>query len=749
MELSSLKFYEGNNIKRQKRIVKVAINESNKHKIYTFIKNYIKVCFSLELQEKLVDMELEKGITNVWLSYHQEELSEYLITNLIYESKDLKYLFENALKLKINDFLFRIISRAEKFKIPVIKLGENVFQLGYGSNSVIVNNEFQSYEKNENVKVINNMKSLWQNLRYNNIPKVPGEIIYNKCQINDFMNMCFPLNIMGVEKSQNFYAREYDWKTYKTSAKRFLNEYIKIFVSSGEINYRVVVYKGKVGLVLKVVRDNTKNKLIYKIVEPEEKLLEFCRKIYESFKIEFMYIDLNHEEELKVLDMGSVFQLQEGLSEIGDKTADFFLNSLREEGIGYIPIIAVSGTNGKTTTCRLIHYIMNKLGYVTGLACTGGIIIGNKKISSGDTTGFLSTRKILTNPDVEAAVLEIARGGILRNGLGYENGKAAVITSLSEDHIGMENIRCISDLAEIKSVIFDELDENSKIIVKAEEKLINAAFRNNIYGAYNYYHGRTKNKNNRNVVLFSINRNFFIDEYIENGGEALYLQQNYIIYCCGGVERKLLNIKDLNFTLRGCSKGNILNIMAACAAVSVVNNDIEKIVGTLKDIKCDLYFNPGRQNLLEIKDFKVILDYGHNSEAFREVFNIAKSLNPSKITSIIAAPGDRMDKYIRELGEISAENSDFIIIREQADLRGRDVGESASLIRKGVLKSGFNSKNLLTIYKEEEAIVYAMERAVSGEIIILFTQCLNVIVPAINNYLKKIGEKEIAADIDF
>jgi UDP-N-acetylmuramyl tripeptide synthase len=189
--------------------------------------------------------------------------------------------------------------------------------------------------------------------------------------------------------------------------------------------------------------------------------------------------------------------------------------------------------------------------------------------------------------------------------------------------------------------------------------------------------------------------------------------------------------------------------MTSVAAVSLFYRNVEEIIYSLKDLQCDLSFNPGRQNILDFGKFKVILDYGHNSEAFREVFSIAKSLNPARLTGIIAAAGDRMDKYISELGTVASEYCDNIIIREQADLRGRKPGESASLIKEGGIKGGFSESNLSIIYKEEDAIVYAMENAEDGEVIVLFTQCLDVIIPVINKFLKANGKAPIGEGIDF
>lgn len=399
--------------------------------------------------------------------------------------------------------------------------------------------------------------------------------------------------------------------------------------------------------------------------------------------------------------------------------------------IGLIPIISVTGTNGKTTTVRLIYNILKGLGYHTGLSSTGGIYIGDRKIRNGDTTGFYSAREVLKSPEVEVAVLETARGGILKKGLGYKKSMAAIITSLSEDHIGMSGINDIEDLARLKCTVCKELSKDGKLIMLALPVLYDSV------------------DNKDNVCLFDIEKNLLMENHIKYGGEAYYIEKDELVHCTNGEVERLGNIDNLPFTHRGISKSNIKNIMAAIASVSTIHSNITEIFNVIKNINCDLYTNPGRQNIISVDNYKVILDYGHNSEAFQEVFSIAAALNPSSITGIIAAAGDRKNKYISQLGSMAALYCHRIFIREQADLRGREPGESANLIKLGILEEGFNMDNVEEIYKEEEALLKAMKTAKDGEVIVLFTQCLDVIIPVINKYFMDKKLNPLAVDLDF
>jgi UDP-N-acetylmuramyl tripeptide synthase len=736
MKIASLKVYEGSNIKRKKRIIKISFENSSDSEVKKYLKSYFRVSFLIGFKEKLIDIEREKDEWTVWVTYTEEEVSKYLLNNIIYNIDNSEKLTEKAAMLIKEGFLYDVVKKAREKELPVIEINEDLFQLGYGKNSVVIGKNYQSYENMIKVEVSRNRKSLWQSLRYAHIPKVDGKVLYSIEEIKDVEAFKYPINLRSIDKTKDVKITISDEEELNRVLDNMMKMYTRAFVYSGNVKYRVICYKGEVGLLLKkensykLIELKEKSLEVIEIAEALEKLKIFCRRIYISIPIEFMYIDLQEDEELKAVDLGCVFDIGEELKSVKDRVIEYFLNCLIKEHIGLIPIFSVTGTNGKTTTARLINYILSKLGYKSAITSTGGIFVDGKKIRNGDTTGFLSAREALTKNDVEAAVMETARGGIYKNGLGYEKAKAAIITSISEDHIGMEGIKDVKDLLHIKSVLLDEIDHDGKIVVKAQEEIID------------YIKGK------ENVCLYNINKNKYISEHIAIGGEAFYKENEYIVRFTHGEEKKLLNVKEIPFTHGGYSKGNIQNIMAAIAAVSTICNDEDKIINALKDLQCDLYFNPGRQNIFDFDNFKLILDYGHNGEAFHEVLSIGKSLNPSKLTAIIAAAGDRMDKYIKELGYIASTYCDYIIIREQADLRRRKPSESAGLIRQGVLEGNFNEDNLKIIYKEQEAIEYAMENAQQGEVIVLFTQCLDVIIPVINKFLESRGKAPIGEGID-
>ena len=362
---------------------------------------------------------------------------------------------------------------------------------------------------------------------------------------------------------------------------------------------------------------------------------------------------------------------------------------------GVIPIVSITGTNGKTSTSRLIYKGFENLGYFSGLAMTGGIIINNEFVKKGDTTGFYSAKKVLTNPQVEVGVLETARGGILRKGLGFKNSKVAIITSLAEDHIGVDGIKDINDLLDIKLITTREVLPEGKVTIKA----------------------------------------WFVED--EN-----------IIFFDGKDKNIISNIKDFKFTHNGNSKTNINNILVSIAAIYEVHKNLKEVVECLKNIECDVYNNIGRQNIIEFENFKIILDYGHNPEAFEKLFYLANKIKRNKIISIVSSPGDRLDEYIKELGRIAGKNSDTIIIKETFDRRGREELEITNLIKSGINEVENKSVEVLSIIDEEEAIKKAISMAEEGDIIVDFTQHLDVVIPVINKYLSNHGKEIIEVDLE-
>jgi UDP-N-acetylmuramyl tripeptide synthase len=410
---------------------------------------------------------------------------------------------------------------------------------------------------------------------------------------------------------------------------------------------------------------------------------------------------------------------------IDDENIDRVLDLLKSNSMKNIPVFAITGTNGKTTTARLLYHMFMKLGYNAGMANTGSIMVGKERIETGDTTGFLSSRKLLLDKSVEAAVLETARGGIINNGLGFEEIDGAIITSLSEDHLGLSGVNNLEELIKVKSLVLKGVKRHGAWILRAQRSILEEA---------------RKNLENQSfeskAILFDIEQNPLIKEHESLGGEAMYLVGNHLIHHKNGAASKVAEIEAIAFTHRGLSLSNVLNVMAVLLALASIGNTMEHLVPLISSIPCDIIHNPGRQNIIEIGDVRVLIDYGHNPEAYKAIYSIVEGLNPTRVTSILTSPGDRQDKQIEELGYISGSKSDYIVIREQEDQRGSELGRVAELMTKGAFNAGRKDNEVTYEIHPGEALIHALQRSVKGEVIVMFTEYLKPVVESLNEYIK-------------
>lgn len=394
-----------------------------------------------------------------------------------------------------------------------------------------------------------------------------------------------------------------------------------------------------------------------------------------------------------------------------------------------IPVISVTGTNGKTTTTRLIGHVMTLAGYNVGMTTTGGIYIDNKCIEKGDTTGYNSARVILGNKEIDAAVLETARGGIIRKGLAYDLADVGVITNITEDHLGIDGIETIEDLAYVKSLVAEAVKDDGYVVINADDPVSLKIL------------DRIKS----NIIMFSKNKyNPALVKSIKQGGYGIYTHEG-IMY----VEKQekvvpMVKIQDVMITLNGKLTYNIENAMAACAALIGLNIEYSVIRKGLTNFYGDENYNPGRFNMYEINGVKVVLDYGHNIEGYKAVINGAKEIKHKRLIGVIGVPGDRTNSSTEYIGEISGKNFDYIYIKEDKDRRGRKVGEIADIIKKGVIKSGFNERKINVILDEKEALKKAIEDSIEGDLIIIFFENLDPLVKLVKEKIN-MDKKQLAA----
>ena len=368
-----------------------------------------------------------------------------------------------------------------------------------------------------------------------------------------------------------------------------------------------------------------------------------------------------------------------------------------------IPIIAVSGTNGKTTTTRLIAHIVKQMGYKVGYTTTDGVYIQNQLMMHGDCTGPVSAEFVLRDPTVDFAVLECARGGILRAGLGFHNCDVAVVTNVAEDHLGLAGIDTLEKLAKVKAVAAHTVFNKGYAVLNADDDLVYAMHKDL----------------ECNIAFFSLSEeNERIKKHCAKGGLAAIYEHGYITILKGGWKIRVEKATNIPLTFSGMAEFNISNTLAAVLAAYVQEFKIEDIRLALQTFVPSPALTPGRMNMFHFRNYSVMLDYAHNTHGFKAIGKFLKSVEASVKVGIIAGVGDRRDEDIVSLGEAAAHIFDEIIIRQDKHLRGRTEEEIIGLMTRGIHMVDANKK-ITVIKKEPEAIDYAFKNAVKDSFIVI------------------------------
>lgn len=392
---------------------------------------------------------------------------------------------------------------------------------------------------------------------------------------------------------------------------------------------------------------------------------------------------------------------------------------------GRIPIISITGTNGKTTITRMIAHVFSEKGLTVGATTTDGIYIGGREIAKGDTTGPLSARAVLSDPSVEIAVLETARGGIVRGGLGYDWSDVSIISNVSLDHVGQDGIETLDDLLYIKSLVAERVREGGTLILNADDELLAQLMENERVG-------RVKKK----VVYFSMRPpHVLIRRHLAAGGTAFLHKDGWIVEATGGSESRLIRASDIPVTLGGAASFNITNALAAAAACRAHGASREEVAMALKGFRGDLH-NAGRAALFELRGSYVLVDYGHNPDAFAAVCRMAAKWRGRRVTGVIGVPGDRNDWVVEQAGREAARGFERIIIKEDRDLRGRRSGEIAGLLRRAVMIEA-PEHHCRIVLDEIAALRTAINEMMPGDVVVIFYEKLD---PALT-LLKQLGAR--------
>lgn len=390
---------------------------------------------------------------------------------------------------------------------------------------------------------------------------------------------------------------------------------------------------------------------------------------------------------------------------------------------GKIPIVAVTGTNGKTTTTRLIAHIMKMEGYRVGYTTTDGVYIQNRLLVQGDCTGPNSAEFVLKDPTVNFAVLECARGGLLRAGLGFKNCNVAVVTNIAPDHLGLKGIHTVEQLAKVKGVVPETVLSDGHAILNADDDLV-----------YEMRRGLQCN-----VALFSMNENNpRILALQRKGGITAVYENGYVTLCRGEWKMRVMKAHEIPITYGGKAEFMIQNVLPAIIAANIQGASIEDMKAGLSTFIPSPNQTPGRLNLFEFKKFTVLLDFAHNAAGMRALKKFTDTLEGTVKVGIIAGIGDRREQDNNDIGSVAAEMFDEIIIRQDKNLRGKTDQEIIRMLEDGIKKIDPN-KPVKVIPNEREAITYAIENGKEGSLIVL---CSDIIPDALN-LVKELKDKDV------
>jgi cyanophycin synthetase len=386
---------------------------------------------------------------------------------------------------------------------------------------------------------------------------------------------------------------------------------------------------------------------------------------------------------------------------------------------GRIPVVAVTGTNGKTTTTLLVAHAARMAGLRTGVTTTEGVFVDGQRITKGDCTGYRSARSVLTSPDVDFAVLETARGGILKRGLAYDRCDVAVVLNVSADHLGLDGVDSVEELAKVKAVVARRAAR--AVVLNAEDDHCVAMAPALADGV--------------EVLYFSLDAdNPVLLRHLDNGGRAVYFEDGAIVLANGARHEAIVDVRQMPVTLNGAARYNIANSLAAAAALAASGFGNAEIADGLKSFVSDWKHNPLRSNLFDVDGVTVIVDYAHNSAAYAALAETARAMSPGRLVGVVASPGDRRDADLVDIGVTCASGFDELVVYETEN-RGRAAGSVAAKLVEGIRQAKFEEDHLQVELDVHQAIRAGLARCDKGDLLVFgcgsdISELLEAIRPA-------------------
>jgi cyanophycin synthetase len=387
-----------------------------------------------------------------------------------------------------------------------------------------------------------------------------------------------------------------------------------------------------------------------------------------------------------------------------------------------VPIVAVTGTNGKTTTTRLIAHILGLSGKIVGMTSTDAVIIDNIPILMGDYSGPEGARKVMMDATIDMAVLEVARGGILRRGLGYDESDVGVFLNVSSDHLGEGGIDTLEALTRLKSTVIESVKPSGYAVFNADDPLVLSRV----------------DKTPGHPILFSKDHEHpALKSNYDQGHLNVTIQDGKVIIQRKGWLSTVASLVEIPITFDGKAWFNIENVMAAVAATAALGLNETRIRAGLVSFSPSIGQSPGRMNIVDMGHFKVVVDYGHNIGAIKATGDFIKDLMPGRKIRMSSGVGNRRTEDILAFGSALAEYYDYIVICD-ADPRRRTLGETAQLVREGLVKSGFSTDRVTVVNDEMEATKLALDMAQKGDLVVLQADNIAQVIQDVLSYKHKI-----------
>ena len=372
-------------------------------------------------------------------------------------------------------------------------------------------------------------------------------------------------------------------------------------------------------------------------------------------------------------------------------------------GYTQIPVLAVTGTNGKTTTSKLIAHTLKYSGKIVGLACTTGIIIDGKPIITGDYSGPEGAGIVVREPTVDHIVLEVARGGIVRRGLGVDEVDVGVLLNIGEDHLGTDWIESQEDLCLVKSTVVEVVKKTGTSVLNADDSMTMSIL----------------DRARGNIILFSLDAtNQTIKAHIKDGGTIVTVDNRNAIIRNRELDIIVCALEEIPITFGGIIDFNISNALAAIGALHGLNLPIEQIRNGIMTFYPSPNQNPGRMNLFDFQTFKVLLDYGHNPESARAMARLLPRLTQGRKIALCHGTGNRTTEQIIEYGKALASVYDYIVLAD-FDPRDRPIGETPKLVYEGLIKGGYQEKNIEIVPEPGKAVDFIFSKVKKGDLMVI------------------------------